>query len=275
MNSNILIEADFERLIYILNVVTNPLDAGTVSGGGYYPYEHTAELTAKATGGWEFINWTVNEAEYSKNSTIQFKINDNSTVTANFDRSSFKLSLSANPPIGGITTGGGYYFQNQIATIEAKPNNGWKFDYWSMADSIYSYDSSMVINVNDEISLVANFSLLTSSDEINKEEITWYLSDPYPNPFNPSARINYSVPNRSNVSLKVYDILGNEVFTLVDKEQSKGKYIVEFNPSAYGLELASGMYFYRLQVYPAESGIYLANGGASNFVTTKKMILLK
>ena len=79
----------------------------------------------------------------------------------------------------------------------------------------------------------------------------------YPNPFNPSTTIKYSIPKQSNVTLKVFDVLGSEVATLVNKEQPQGNYEVEFD----GSELTSGIYFYRLQ--------------AGDFVETKKMILIK
>jgi hypothetical protein len=66
------------------------------------------------------------------------------------------------------------------------------------------------------------------------------------------------------VILKVYDVLGNEIATLVKEEKPAGKYEVEFD----GANLTSGVYFYQLKVYPA-------NGGASSFVDTKKMVLMK
>jgi hypothetical protein len=90
------------------------------------------------------------------------------------------------------------------------------------------------------------------------------LSQNYPNPFNPSTTIKYSIQKYSNVTLKVFDILGREVSTLVNKEQTQGNYEIEFD----GSDLTSGIYFYRLQVYPAVSG-------AGDYVETKKMILLK
>jgi hypothetical protein len=102
----------------------------------------------------------------------------------------------------------------------------------------------------------------------------YYLSNNYPNPFNPTTAIKYSIPEISYVTLKVYDVLGNEIATLVNEEKPIGSYEVEFSAiggSASGGDawnLTSGIYFYRLQVYPA-------NGGAGSFVETKKMILLK
>lgn len=58
------------------------------------------------------------------------------------------------------------------------------------------------------------------------------LSQNYPNPFNPATRINYEIPNAGNVTLKVYDILGKEVATLVNGFKNAGKYSVYFNNSS-------------------------------------------
>lgn len=83
------------------------------------------------------------------------------------------------------------------------------------------------------------------------------LSQNYPNPFNPSTKITYSIPERSNVSLKVFDLLGSEVAELVNEEIEAGNYKINFDASSF----VSGIYFYKLQ--------------AGSFVETKKMILLK
>lgn len=87
------------------------------------------------------------------------------------------------------------------------------------------------------------------------------LGQNYPNPFNPSTRIQYQVSSNSQVSLKVYDVLGNEVATLVNEEKPAGSYEVEFKSSVGSLQLASGIYFYKLQ--------------AGTFAETKKMILIR
>ncbi|MGQ9805656.1 MAG: T9SS type A sorting domain-containing protein [Chlorobiales bacterium] len=83
------------------------------------------------------------------------------------------------------------------------------------------------------------------------------LEQNYPNPFNPTTTIRYQLPVSSTVSLIIYDVLGKEVATLVKGRQEAGSYNLNFNAS----NLASGVYFYRLQ--------------AGNFVQTKKMILVK
>ena len=86
---------------------------------------------------------------------------------------------------------------------------------------------------------------------------TYSLGQNYPNPFNPTTIITFALPQRSDVSLKVYDLLGREVATLVSGVKEAGKYEVEFNAK----NLASGMYVYQLK--------------AGNFVSTKKMMLMK
>jgi len=94
------------------------------------------------------------------------------------------------------------------------------------------------------------------------------LEQNYPNPFNPSTTIHYSIPSvalsgveRSVVTLRVYDVLGNEVAILVNEEKPAGNYEVEFNTSTIKHNSSSGIYFYQLK--------------AGNFIRTRKMILLK
>jgi len=83
------------------------------------------------------------------------------------------------------------------------------------------------------------------------------LEQNYPNPFNPFTSIQYAAGNRQFVSIKIYNVLGNEVATLVNEEKPAGEYKVEFN----GSDLPSGLYFYRLE--------------AGNYTETKKMVLIK
>ena len=115
-----------------------------------------------------------------------------------------------------------------------------QFDF----DGTFSYSNIIEI----DLSLPQNFT----------------MEQNYPNPFNPSTTIKYSIPSiisneerNLNVALKVYDVLGNEVVTLVNENQSAGSYEVDFNASL----LTSGVYFYKLQ--------------AGSFVETKKMVLLR
>ena len=115
--------------------------------------------------------------------------------------------------------------------------------------------------VNGDYSVLLSSGFVDVEDEINiPQEFT--LNQNYPNPFNPNTRIRYTIPQLSNVVLKVYDVLGNEIATLVNEENPAGIYEVEFNGhSGEVRNLTSGIYFYQLK--------------ANNFIQTKKMILLK
>ncbi|RPJ36380.1 MAG: T9SS C-terminal target domain-containing protein, partial [Planctomycetaceae bacterium] len=88
------------------------------------------------------------------------------------------------------------------------------------------------------------------------------LHQNYPNPFNPSTMIEFEIPQRTHVSLKVFDIIGREVATLVNETLSAGYYRRPFHArSSRGEELASGIYFYRLQ--------------AGDNVQTRKFVLVR
>jgi hypothetical protein len=147
----------------------------------------------------------------------------------------------------------------------------WPFEYTasdsSNVDTIYSaglsikYDS--IPDINDRWAFGPKFPLIiinkvTSTESDIKGIITGFeLKQNYPNPFNPSTVISWQMAVEGYVQLKVYDILGNEVAALIDKELPAGKYKTEFNSSG----LSSGLYFYKLHT--------------GKFSDTKKMLLLK
>jgi hypothetical protein len=105
------------------------------------------------------------------------------------------------------------------------------------------------------------------TEEILFNPNDFYLAQNYPNPFNPTTIIKYEIPGQARndnilVVLKIYDVLGNEIATLVNEEKPAGSYEVEFSVGQNSiLSLSSGIYFYRLQ--------------AGSFIESKKMILIK
>ncbi len=101
----------------------------------------------------------------------------------------------------------------------------------------------------------ADFGLSVDNEGNSPEK--FHLLQNYPNPFNPSTKIKFNIPESGLVTLKVYDVLGNEIASLINEEKPAGKYEVEFNAS----NLPSGIYFYQIK--------------ADLFLETKKMILLK
>jgi hypothetical protein len=114
---------------------------------------------------------------------------------------------------------------------------------------------------------VAKYFVATGIDEKNSKPYKFYLSQNYPNPFNPSTKIRYSVPavesghaTSLHVTLKIYNILGKEILTLVNEEKQPGIYEAEFNANGYD-GLTSGIYFYELK--------------AGSLIKTRKMIFIK
>ena len=133
------------------------------------------------------------------------------------------------------------------------------YNFKGVIDDIRIYDYALSV---DEIQKLYDFK--TNVEEQNKLPAQFMLYQNYPNPFNPSTTISYSISKSSHVILKLFDVLGREVATLVNKEQSVGIYKVNFNVAQISNlrnSLPSGVYFYTLKT--------------DNFVDTKKMMLLK
>ena len=99
--------------------------------------------------------------------------------------------------------------------------------------------------------------ITTFAQAIDPLPINYFISQNYPNPFNPSTKISYALPNTGMIKIKVFDLLGQEIATLVNEEKQAGYYEVNFNASS----LPSGVYLYRIQ--------------SGSFMQTRKMILLK
>jgi len=113
---------------------------------------------------------------------------------------------------------------------------------------------------------LGGFNGTTDVDETNQQTFVpaeFSLSQNYPNPFNPSTKIDYTLPSESNVKISVFNILGEKIKELVNNQMSAGNHSVNFNAS----NLASGIYIYQIEVRTLS--------GNANFITAKKMILMK
>ena len=121
----------------------------------------------------------------------------------------------------------------------------------------------VLVDIGNDGTIDDTLSLINQVTGIGEEQgsllspNSYNLAQNYPNPFNPTTIINFSIPKTSLVTIKVYDVLGNEVATLVNEEKVQGVYSVTFDAS----RLASGVYYYQLH--------------AGEYVQTKKMILIK
>jgi glycosidase len=164
----------------------------------------------------------------------------------------------------------GNFGVTQLTANQSFTRTGWWYDY-------FSGDSVNVTSLTENITLEpGDFRIYTTTklptpeagilldvEEIDDQvPVEFTLEQNYPNPFNPSTIIRYSIVSPSLVSLKIFDVLGREVNTLVNKEQVNGVYEVNWNgDDALGNKVSTGVYFYRID--------------AGDFVQTKKMMLIK
>lgn len=167
------------------------------------------------------------------------------TYTANFQTEHY-LSMGFVPAnSGSVSPQSGWKIEGSTITIQAQPNSNFKFYAWS-GSGTGSYTGSNnpeTISVNGPINELAAFQLETGIDELRYNTPTEYaLYQNFPNPFNPTTRIYYSVPKESQVTIKLYNTLGEEIRTLVNETKTVGNYWIDFNAS----ELRSGVYLYQM-----------------------------
>jgi hypothetical protein len=145
---------------------------------------------------------------------------------------------AANITLNGLDKGSTYYWRAASSTTDGSSTSG----YSGMA----SFKTGGVTAVEDVVVLPTEYS----------------LSQNYPNPFNPTTIITYSLPKNSFVTLKVYDMLGREVKTLINNEMAAGTHTLQWNGvDNFGTKVASGSYIYRIT--------------SGDFVSVKKMVLIK
>jgi photosystem II stability/assembly factor-like uncharacterized protein len=157
-------------------------------------------------------------------------------------------SIMATTDGGSLWTGQNIPSNYLTSLFFVNPNTG-----WAVGNGIFKTTDGGGIAAVKSASMNGNLP----------KQITLYQN--YPNPFNPSTIISWQLTSSSHVIIKVYDILGREITTLVNKNMDAGSYNVSWNAS----KLASGVYFYRLQVNS------INNNQSGNFIETKKMMLIR
>jgi len=157
----------------------------------------------------------------------------------------------------------GYYFyaiSNNGELSWKLPLNGYKVHNSGAIGSdatLYIGTHLSSITIGQEKTLIAIRDTITLVESNSEEILSYRLEQNYPNPFNSNTHIKYSIPQPNRVNIKVYDLLGNEIATLLGRYQETGEYDIIFLPE----NLPSGIYFYTLT--------------SGNFMDTKKLILLK
>ncbi|MBK6539621.1 MAG: T9SS type A sorting domain-containing protein [Ignavibacteria bacterium] len=123
---------------------------------------------------------------------------------------------------------------------------------------VFAFDGKKNIELsNSDYNSIEGVTGKLTNESITNIPAEYALAQNYPNPFNPETKINYELPIANYVTLKVYDMTGKEIMTLVNENQNAGRYTATFN----GSNLASGMYFYKIT--------------AGEFTFVRKMVLIK
>ena len=164
------------------------------------------------------------------------------------------------PGAGSVSVSGGYAYVDGLKVIDvSNPSRpGAVGDYDIGASDVFAYGGYAYVAGGDGGMYILKNDLLSTPIEKTPDiPHTFAVSQNYPNPFNPSTNIHYTLPGSQHVRLRVYNILGQLVATLVNKDQPAGSYTVRFDAH----DLPSGMYIYRLK--------------AGNSTETKKMMLVK
>jgi len=243
--------------------------------GFYYTYLTPKGIVLKTTNGG--LNWDSVKTDNSHFNSVLFLDQFNGWVVGS--SRTFHTTNGGNswitPDIGG---GNDIFFSNNLNGIKIE-SLGYKSNIRITKDGGETWSLPQIVTDNDLYSayadlnnfwtvgsngtiLFSNSPIITEAIRINynsKYQNQYCQLQNYPNPFNPSTKISWQVPVSGWQTLKVYDILGNEVATLVNEYRDAGSYNEEFTIN--NLQLSSGVYFYQLRV--------------GDFVETKKMILLK
>jgi len=193
-----------------------------------------------------------------------FSQNTYTVDVANFSFTPTQLTINVGDIVKWTNLGG---FHNVVAddnsfTSGVASTANWVYEF--VFNSVGTFPYYCVVHGGPGGSEMSGVITVEAATDVTDKDFSidgFELNQNYPNPFNPSTTISYHLPITSQVTLKVYDVIGNEVATLVNEEKPAGKNEVSFNASSVPGGLSSGIYFYKLQ--------------AGTFFETKEMVLLK
>jgi hypothetical protein len=164
---------------------------------------------------------------------------------------------------------------NEVSVVGPIDWYGWRFVFVPIAGAVTSFNSVVVRQISGaDLNAVLYFDDLQTETptsvqpDVDDKYKTFVLHQNYPNPFNPTTTIKYALPKEARVKLKIYNILGQEIVQLRDELQNAENHNVVWNGrNQAGSQVASGVYFYRMEARPVDGG--------DVFVSLKKLLLLK
>ncbi|MEW6195013.1 MAG: SBBP repeat-containing protein [Bacteroidota bacterium] len=247
--------------------------AGTYEGIAFLKVDNSGNvyISGRSTGPQNAPDYTT--IKYNSDGTQQWLTRYNGTANDLDEINSIVMDEDANIYLTGASKGSGSAARD-YATVKYNSDG---VEQWSIRyDGGFTHDEAYSVAVNSkgeaavcgysvgngtgrDYAVVKYSGSLTGIEDNVSSPTTFYLAQNYPNPFNPSTTISYKLQAASYVTLRVYDILGREVATLVDEYKQAGNHSVKL--STNNLQLSSGIYFYKLT--------------SGSFAETKKMILTK
>lgn len=260
---------EFQELGYDYSIFFDP---GLNNGAGGVPQPYGTEYARVYPKPirWDYYNDARRKRLYKvTKALINLKLNNDIFNTSNFSTnlSGAVKSIVLTGSQQNIVILGNFDVLSHNAATSSFPYTGTWYDY--LSGNANNITSSAIQLSPGEFHIYTSTQLpapdtavITGIRENNSAVKTFKLEQNYPNPFNPSTIIRYTVPSsisKGKVILKIYDLLGDEITTLVDKIQTAGDYEISFNSDKFNL--ASGIYFYQLKV--------------GDFISVKKMVLLK
>ncbi len=269
-----------------VNIFIAPIAGLTASNNGPTPLDSVTTLTATVRTGsnvsytWDFGDGTPDGSGAVVTHTYTTAGNYTATVTATNSLGSVTATTAVNifiaPIVGLIASSDDSTQLGSATTFSATITSGSRVSYlWDFGDgttgngAIVSHTYPRVgvymavVTATNAVSTLSDTTTVTVIPTTAVEEsepgipASFMLSPNYPNPFNPSTTIRYAIPQAGYVTLKIYNLLGNEIATLVSEKQPVGEHTIRWNP----VGLPSGVYVYRLQ--------------AGESVAARKLILMK
>lgn len=236
-NQNRSFTAVFIKKQYTVSLNMNPVNGGTVTGGGAYDYQVNLTVRARSNYGYQFSHWENAGVPVSTDSNYTFSVTGNTNLVAVFAKKQFMISVIANPTAGGNPAGAGNYAYLDNATVRANKTPGYKFLNWKEGTNIVSTDSVFTFSVNKSRNLTANYALVTGIKQTTLNEI----SKIYPNPANTILQLEIQSKQNSSITLNIIDMKGSLLDTKIIST-TKGILSTTFDVS----KLAAGNYLLNL-----------------------------
>ena len=172
VTGNRTLVANFQAQGFTITATADPVNGGTVTGGGTYTNGQSCTLTATPATGYNFVNWTKNGQQVSTNATYTFTVTESAAYVAHFQLQSFTISLSANPANAGTVSGDGTYDYGTSCTVVATPYQRYLFANWTENGTVVSTEQSYTFTVTANRNLVANFEIpmVEITTDVNPEE---------------------------------------------------------------------------------------------------------